>query len=256
MTTGEFSSEFDILYNNIMSNKAPGIDDYEKSVFLTKAQLEIVLNHFNPKGNKYQEGMDESIKRQVEFSELIAVGTNSSTATNPTPFDKRGVVFDLPADLLLILNEFFIVAEIISQGEGGTPVTGDKTFRVLPISFDEYFRLMSKPYKAPLKGQVWRLLKSSEAGTQVEIIPYTGLANWPTSIYGVTYDIRYVKRPTPIVLMDLTDMNATIEGVSTVTECALNPLIHRQILDRAVELAKLAYTGDLQTTVQLNTRNE
>jgi len=37
MTVTEMSNEFDILYNNIMSNQAPGIDEYEKSVFLTKA---------------------------------------------------------------------------------------------------------------------------------------------------------------------------------------------------------------------------
>jgi len=37
MTTTEFSNEFDILYNNVMSNKAPGLEGYEKSVFLTKA---------------------------------------------------------------------------------------------------------------------------------------------------------------------------------------------------------------------------
>lgn len=37
MSTQEFSNEFDVLYNNIMSNAAPGLDGYEKSVFLTKA---------------------------------------------------------------------------------------------------------------------------------------------------------------------------------------------------------------------------
>ena len=37
MTTPEFSNEFDVLYNNIMSNAAPGLNEYEKSVFLTKA---------------------------------------------------------------------------------------------------------------------------------------------------------------------------------------------------------------------------
>lgn len=42
MTTQEFSNEFDVLYNNIMSNQAPGLDEYEKSVFLTKAQSEIL----------------------------------------------------------------------------------------------------------------------------------------------------------------------------------------------------------------------
>ncbi len=70
MTIQEFSNEFDVLYNNIMSNQAPGLDEYEKSVFLTKAQSEIIKNYFNPKGNKYQEGFDGSQKRQVDFSIL------------------------------------------------------------------------------------------------------------------------------------------------------------------------------------------
>ena len=52
MTTQEFSNEFDVLYNNIMSNAAPGLDEYEKSVFLTKAQNEVLKNYFNPQGNK------------------------------------------------------------------------------------------------------------------------------------------------------------------------------------------------------------
>ena len=46
-----------------MSNQAPGLDEYEKSVFLTKAQYEIVKNYFNPKSNKNQEGFDDSPKR-------------------------------------------------------------------------------------------------------------------------------------------------------------------------------------------------
>ena len=38
----EFSRRFDVLYNNISSNQAPSLNGYEKSVFLTKAQEEIV----------------------------------------------------------------------------------------------------------------------------------------------------------------------------------------------------------------------
>ena len=44
MTTEEFSNEFDVLYNNISSNQSPGLNEYEKSVFLTKAQNEILKN--------------------------------------------------------------------------------------------------------------------------------------------------------------------------------------------------------------------
>jgi hypothetical protein len=37
MNPTEMSNEFDILYNQVNSNQAPGIDEYEKSVFLTKS---------------------------------------------------------------------------------------------------------------------------------------------------------------------------------------------------------------------------
>mgnify|MGYP006975185555 CR=1 FL=1 len=39
MTNNEFSNEFDVLYQNITSNQAPGLDEYEKSVFLSKPYL-------------------------------------------------------------------------------------------------------------------------------------------------------------------------------------------------------------------------
>lgn len=248
MTIGEFSSEFDILYNNIMSNKAPGLDEYEKSVFLTKAQLELVFNSFNAKGNKYQEGVEDSAKRQIEFAEIIA----EEGLTDPLSmygYDLRGLVYELPSDLLFLLNETF----------SWTVENTVKYYRVTPISFPEYTRLMSKPYKAPLKGQVWRLLRDqgSASGPTVnsivaEIIPHKS----KTEGSDTHYHIRYVRRPTPIILTDLSQMNVTIDGLDVPTECILNPLIHRQILDRAVELAKVAYQGDVQTTVQLNTRNE
>ena len=34
MTIQEFSTEFDVLYNNVTSNQAPGLNEYEKSLFL------------------------------------------------------------------------------------------------------------------------------------------------------------------------------------------------------------------------------
>lgn len=71
MTNLEFSAEFDVLYNNITSNQAPGLDEYEKSVFLTKAQDEILKAYFNPKGNKLFEGFDDSTRRQIDFSNLV-----------------------------------------------------------------------------------------------------------------------------------------------------------------------------------------
>ena len=35
MTTQEFDTEFDVLYNNITSNQAPGLNAYEKRLLYT-----------------------------------------------------------------------------------------------------------------------------------------------------------------------------------------------------------------------------
>lgn len=71
MDNQEILDRFDALYNNIMSDRAPGLDAKEISIFFNKAQLEELKNKLNPKGNKYAEGFDFSSKRQVEFSNLI-----------------------------------------------------------------------------------------------------------------------------------------------------------------------------------------
>ena len=49
MSVEEMDNMFDVLYNNITSNQAPGLNAYEKSVFLTKGQDETMKNYFNPK---------------------------------------------------------------------------------------------------------------------------------------------------------------------------------------------------------------
>lgn len=244
MTTQEFSSEFDILYNNIMSNAAPGLDEYEKSVFLTKAQEEILKNYFNPKGNKYQEGFDDNEKRQIDFSSLVTVITIPSYSNSQyIRMDDRSLLFLMPNDMLFALNE---VCEITENNI-------NRLVNVVPISFIEYSRLISKPYKRPLKNQCWRLISSSSEKDRVfELILPFG------SIVPGSYRIRYISRPAPIILVDLSTEypGLSINGITSVTECELDPSIHYEILQRAVELAKSTYTGDLRTMVELGQRSE
>lgn len=244
MTTQEFSNEFDVLYNNIMSNQAPGLDEYEKSVFLTKAQLEIVKNYFNPKGNKYGQGFDENAKRQIDFSTLITVAKPSQYTPEGgyVKFDDRSQLYKMPQDILLMLNE-----------TGINTVDGVKRLiSIIPMNYEEYARLMSKPWKQPLKNQGWRLFQSTggvDFISEVVIKYNSSLAD---------YKIRYVKRPKPIILANLADeySNVSIEGINTITECELDPILHPEILQRAVELAKSAYTGDLKSSVELGQRSE
>ena len=246
MTTQEFSDQFDVLYNNIMSNQAPGLDEYEKSVFLTKAQYEIIKNYFNPKSNKNQEGFDDSPKRQIDFSNLMAAKKQTTAVTTPTTyvkFDSRSVLYEMPSDILFALNETGITTED----------TKTRLITIVPINFEEYARILSKPYKQPLKNQGWRLLNTGMNGTtQARISEIVVKAGATVS----DYIIRYVRRPKPIILTTLTATNVSLDGETDVTECELDPILHPEILQRAVELAKNAYGGDLKSTVDLGQRSE
>lgn len=232
MTNQEFSEEFDILYNNIMSNSAPGLDEYEKSVFLTKAQDELIKNYFNPKGNKYGEGMDNSPKRQIDFSSIIEVITLNPTTGNTS--------FKLPdtLNIMMILNETITVNRKTLDG------TVSKVLAVLPINYLEYQRLLNKPFKRPLKNQAWRMFTTNK---KMEII--VGNNDTITS-----YTIRYVRKPRAIILCNL--INNSIEGSTTEQTCELDPILHHELLQRAVEIAKATYLGDINTQVELGKRSE
>ena len=259
MTLDEFSSQFDVLYNNALSNAAPGLDEYEKSVFLTKAQNEIVKNYFNPNGNKYKEGFDGSAKRQVDFNRLIKA---QSSALYPAQdvFEPRALKPGdiLNKDVFIVLNErlSFFAPDPETDGFQGTPY---KTKEVVPIAYDEYARIMSKPYKEPLKNQAWRIILGTDEtieGTlpSFEVVVSSGdLKARNDGKIWLTYNLRYVKRPQPIILTDLSSIvgDVTIDGIAGPSSCELDPYIHEEILQRAVELAKAAYASDQSGQAQM-----
>lgn len=204
MLAEEFSQEFDILYNNISSNQAPGLTEYEKSVFLTKAQDEIIKNYFTgkPNGNKYQEGIEDSAKRYSDFSCLITIATINAQDSATNTIDSRGQIVGLPTNLMISLNEKFIIndkAKDIAQ------------YQVIPITLAEYQRLMSKPSNDPLKRQVWKLMGNSSSGNgSVEIISHWKDLRGEGSANKLV--IRYIRKPYPIILEDLSEQKLTING--------------------------------------------
>lgn len=237
MTVEEMDNMFDVLYNNITSNQAPGLNAYEKSVFLTKAQDEILKNYFNPKskGNNTQEGFDGSVKRQVDFSMLTTVETSDSSKFGTSLFDGRTNTrsVNLPTKMMYAINEMVEV----TRGTEANKVL----LQVVPIKFDEYSRLMCKPYKRPLKYQAWRLTNNNVVN-KADIV--VGSSDTLTK-----YTIRYVRRLNPIIISDLDGL--TLEGKSTTTECELDPILHEEVLQRAVELAKVAWTSTGQDNAQM-----
>ena len=271
MTAQEFSSEFDLLYNNVSSNQAPGFTEYEKSVFLTKAQDEIIKNYFTnvQGGNKYQQGIEDSEKRYADFSALLTVAELSAETTGITPFDERGKIFKLPDGTTPSDNPkpkvMIVITETFKTAKEASVTTNLESYQVIPLRFDEYIRLMSKPSSDPLKKQVWKLMGNSESGNgSIEIIPHWKDKNNATN----KLILKYIRRPYPIILEDLSSQGLTIEGykgtggsttgtaVSGKACCELAEELHPEILQRAVELAKIFYQGEPTSIVTAGQRSE
>jgi hypothetical protein len=69
--------------------------------------------------------------------------------------------------------------------------------------------------------------------------------------------MRYVKTPLPIILENWREEDGvSIKGLYTKTECELPEEVHHEILQRAVELAKAAYIGDLNSQVALGVNSQ
>ena len=248
MTNQEFRQQFDISYNAIASNSAPGIDDFELSVYLTTAQLEIIKNYYDPLSNRKQKGFESTEKRRRDLNQLIKDYKTSTVITDSSNINSEAKYYPLPNDLFLIVNE---KAKITSED-----CYNNKTLTIKPISYDEYDIQIDNPFEKPNEKVAWRLdLSNVNNSKVVEIIsPYNILGS-------LEYQIRYIKYPKPIIITDLDiafpSDNLTIDGISTETPCELNTEICREILDRAVLLATADYRPqNLQVKAQMSQTNE
>ena len=82
MTNPEMSNMFDLLWNNIFSNQAPGLNEYEKSQFLTLGQSDLLYGYFNRMNNKSLAGLEDNEKRQMNFSKLYRTSTPAFRTTS------------------------------------------------------------------------------------------------------------------------------------------------------------------------------
>lgn len=248
MTLQDFSNEFDILFNNIASNQAAGLNEYEKSVFLTKAEYELTDAFFSPKNNKQMEGFDNSsVKEQMLVSLLvredIPLKPAGEDGINPKAF-----IGEYPENIYAVQSESVTV-------EGRESV---RKLPVFPLTVVEYEKMMNKVSNRPPKNLIWKIANNGAAIK--ECAEYLGSPNDVLK----TSTIKYIKRPEPIILPDL-DAGLSIDGYTVVEsgatgkqvnsvdgyECKMHPSLHPLILQRAVELAKASLAGDLESTIKV-----
>lgn len=250
MTIQDFSNQFDVLVSSYRRFKnfddkemldSIEFNEFEKSVFLTKAQDEIVLELYQGK-NTFLESFEDNEAVRKDLSNLIKTTTVKipSVEFNEDTYNKlsdNSIIIRLPEDLMLITYEQLQVKGQPDNEdcEGAAPII----LEVLPVKQDDYIRSMKNPFRTFNKRRAFRLDIEgiTDEGTfypRVELV--TKYSN--SSKYQLSYLVRYLSYPTPIILTEL-PQDAAIKGIVNPTECVLNPLIHDAILDRAVRTALL-----------------
>ena len=225
MTCEEFSLEFDLLYNNIMSNKAPGLSEYEKSLFLTQAQESIVLDIYS---GKYGDSFERTEETTSYLNQLLKQRTyDSGEFTEGNKLDTRSIFETLPEDIWFKTGE---TAYIIDDSYKCN-VDGLREVMVFPVTQDTLVRTKRSPFRGPNERRILRL---DSGKNQVELI----------SNYEIhSYTVRYLSRPDPIILKEL-PQGLTIGGKSSPQTCLLNTAIHKAILSKAVLIAKSSWESE------------
>lgn len=227
MTREEFSNGFDALLNSYSdvarfgeesTRQSIALDEYEKSLCLTKAQEEIVTSLYNGK-NPYGDSFESTEEMRRYLSNLVAekyLKPITNTSGTPLGLTTTSTFFTLPEDLWFITLE----SVILDNGKCG----GETYIKVYPTKQDEYQNIKDNPFRGANDRRALRLDLSEG---NVEII----------CKYLITrYYIRYIKKVPPIILTDLPD-NLTIEGKREANNCILHEALHQKILDRAVQIA-------------------
>lgn len=223
MTNKEFSDGFSTLLNSFGITPNITLDEYEKSTFLTNAQEELIIDVYSGRNVVYGKSFEQTEEIRRYLSNLVETYETSTKVTGKLGLSQDSVFFNIPQDT------WFITYEVAFLKDSRLGCLDGIEASVVPLPQDDLYRAKDNPFRGPSKDRVLRLdIKSDLA----ELI----------SKYNVDkYLMRYISQPTPIILEDLPD-GLSINGVSTESECELNPVVHRAILERAVQLAIISKT--------------
>lgn len=228
MNLAEFSNGFDVLASSYrrfkdFDNKeildSIEFNEYEKSLFLTSAQEQLVLGYYSGK-NSFGESFEatEEVRRQLDSLVKTKEYTIEDEVGERIGVSDKSVFFSLPDNLA------FITLEQVEFDDKKLGCYNHSVVNVYPTKQDEFNKVKNNPFRGATKYKVLRL---DSGDNIVEIV----------SKYTIDkYLIRYVEKPEPIILENLPE-GLTIEGVNIANPCKLNSILHNIILERAVLMA-------------------
>lgn len=228
MTTEEFSSAFDTLlssyrmkpeFGNVSSPMDIALDEYEKSLFLTQAQDQIIIELYSGRNEK-NSSFEETEELRTSLRNLIKTEVIPIDNGQYKGLSKYSRFFKLPEDDVL-----FITYESATIADESAGCKNGSTIAVIPVTQDELHKVINNPFRQP---NVRKALRLDNGLDIIEIISKFNIDK---------YTIRYISKPLPIVLTDLSEMNVFPKVEGKETQCKLDSVLHRQILERAVLLA-------------------
>lgn len=198
MTLEELSNEFDVIINSYDNSQSLVFNEYEKSIYLTKAQEYII----------------KDLYRNYEGTEELNSYLKTLIKDKTYPIeDSTNIELDYPDNFLYILKEYANI---------NTTCKSNNRVDVLPITQDEYNEVVENPFRGS-KSKVLRLEEN-----KIKLI---------TDLPIISYTMTYLSNPSPIILVDLPN-GLTINNESKKsTTIETSESIHREILDKAVQLA-------------------
>lgn len=216
MDVQELSNLFDTLLQPYITKDVLGeqntlaFDEYEKSIFLTKAQEQIVLELYQEL--EQSEEVRKYLSNLIKTDNYIPIGEQDDALINN---NFKSYKVEISNDILFMIYEQCTLSD-------ENNCINNKIVSVVPTIHDNLDKVLKNPFKSPNNRKVIRL----DFDNKIELISKYNISN---------YKVRYLKKPNPIILVTLDDLN--IDKKQEVSNGETNPILHERIVQRAVQLA-------------------
>ena len=218
MNVQEFSNSFDTLLQPYIAKESfseqnnLAFDEYEKSIFLTKAQEQIVLELYQEL--EQSEEVRKYLSNLIKTDNYAPVGEQDETLINN---NFKSYKVEISNDILFMIYEQCTLSD-------ENNCINNKIVSVVPTIHDDLDKVLKNPFKSPNSRKVIRL----DFDNKIELISKYNITN---------YKVRYLKKPNPIILVALEGNLSINNGDTKVSNGETNPILHERIVQRAVQLA-------------------
>lgn len=244
-TGQEVKNLFITKFSSINSGVAPDINPYEISIYLTEAKKQIIDFYSH---NNVMNGIDQNERIKKHLSKIsLSLEITSFSDFNDFTFKQNYQKFvELSKDVWRVLYE---TVKFDAEGCQGL-LMGE----VQPMAWDELISVLANPFRGTTNK---RVIRTDVNGGHLL------LSKHPIE----SYNIVYLKFPTPYIIMDLEEFSQeygyednqgnplSIDGETSETLNELDLFMDDLIINRAIELAIKDYKeGSLGNTTALNNR--